>query len=99
MYLHLGASTVIFTKDILGIFDLDNTTVSKITREYIAKAQKDGRIFDVSGELPKSFVVCKTADSFTVYISQISASTLLKRMKYPQQNTTAQNGGNTFGKQ
>lgn len=79
MYLHLGQSTVISYEDIIGIFDLDNTTVSKITRDYLAKAQKSGRIFDVSGELPKSFVVCRDKDDFKVYISQLSPSTLLKR--------------------
>ncbi len=80
MYLHLGQNTVISYDEIIGIFDLDNTTVSKITRDYISKAQKDGRIFDVSGELPKSFIVCSNKDGqFTVYISQLSPSTLMKR--------------------
>ena len=80
MYLHLGQNTVISYKEIIGIFDLDNTTVSKITRDYISKAQKSGRIFDVSGELPKSFIVCSGDDGeFTVYISQLSPSTLMKR--------------------
>lgn len=79
MYLHLGQSTVINNSEIIGIFDLDNTTVSKITREYLAKAQETGRIFTVSGELPKSFIVCESKGGFTVYISQLSPSTLLKR--------------------
>ena len=40
MYLHLGQDTVIRTGDIIGIFDLDITTVSKHTRDYLAKAEK-----------------------------------------------------------
>ena len=79
MYLHLGQNTVINQNEIVGIFDIDNTTVSKITRDYLSHAQKSGEIFDVSGELPKSFVVCRTDGKTTVYISQLSPATLLKR--------------------
>ena len=80
MYLHLGHDTVISKKDILGIFDIDTSTVSKITREYLSKKEKDGNCVTVSYELPGSFVVCtdKKGEE-TVYISQLSSSTLLKR--------------------
>lgn len=80
MYLHLGNATVIHQDDIIGIFDLDNTTVSKVTRDYLTKAQKGGRVFNVSLELPKSFIVCENEKrEITVYICQLSTSTLLKR--------------------
>ena len=82
MFLHLGNATVVHQDDIIGIFDLDNTTVSKATREYLAKAEKDGRVINVSSELPKSFIVCENEDKTqepTVYICQISTSTLIKR--------------------
>ncbi len=80
MYLHLGQSTVITLNEIIGIFDLDNTTVSKKTRDYLATAEKDGRVRVVSQELPKSFIVCSSEkEKNSVYLSQISTSTLLKR--------------------
>lgn len=79
MYLHLGKNTVIKTKDIVGIFDMDTSTISKNTRDYLAKAEKSGRIINVSQELPKSFVICKDTDGIKVYISQISSQTLQKR--------------------
>ena len=86
MYLHLGHNTVITHDEILGIFDLDNTTVSKKTRDYLAFAEKHGRVKVVSSELPKSFIVCSDKEeNITVYLSQISSVTLLKRveeMKY-----------------
>ncbi len=80
MYLHLGQDTVIRKEEILGIFDIDTSTVSAITRDYLSRKEKDGNCITVSYELPGSFVVCtdkKGAE--TVYISQLSASTLLKR--------------------
>lgn len=80
MYLHLGQDTVVLHSDIIGIFDLDTTTVSKVTRNYLAKAQKNGKIINVSMELPKSFILCQEKDGIQkVYISQISSATLLKR--------------------
>ena len=80
MYLHLGQSTVITFDEIIGIFDLDSTTVAKKTRYYLSKAQKEGRVREVSYELPKSFIVCREKDGKNiVYLSQISTSTLLKR--------------------
>ncbi len=80
MYLHLGQDTVIRKDDIIGIFDIDTSTVSVITRKYLTKKEKDGNCITVSYELPGSFVVCADKKGTeTVYISQLSASTLNKR--------------------
>lgn len=80
MFLHLGQDTVISQDDIIGIFDLDNTTVSKKTRDFLAQKQKEGRVVNVSYELPKSFVICEDKNKeITVYITQISTSTLIRR--------------------
>ena len=79
MYLHLGQSTLVKTKNIIGIFDLDTATVSKATRDFLTKAEKEGRVINVTYELPKSFIVCKSEEDINVYISQLSSSTLLKR--------------------
>lgn len=85
MYLHLGQDTVVAFDEIIGIFDLDTSTVSKTTRDYLKKAEQAGNVVNVSTELPKSFTVCKDAGGRTiVYISQISSSTLLKRTGYIQ---------------
>mgnify|MGYP004474507425 FL=1 len=83
MYLHLGQDKVVSMDEIVGIFDLDTSTVSKATRDYLAKAEKDGCVTNVCTDLPKSFIVCISRDGKThVYISQISSSTLLKRTEY-----------------
>ncbi len=83
MYLHLGMDKVITFDEIIGIFDLDTTTVSKRTRDYLAKAEKAGIVENVCYDIPKSFIVCRDKNgNDKVYISQISSSTLLKRTGY-----------------
>lgn len=80
MYLHLGGGYIARTEDIVGIFDLENTSVSAVTRDYLAGAEKNGRVFYCTYEMPKSFVVCLDRDfTETVYVSQLSCATLLRR--------------------
>ncbi len=81
MYIHLGQEKVVKTDEVIGIFDLESTTVSKRTRDFLTKAEKKGEVVTVSYELPKSFVICskKGEKKSTVYISQLSSSTLNKR--------------------
>lgn len=82
MFLHLGQYTVVSTEQILGIFDLDNTTLSKHTRNCLAKAERVGKIVNVSSELPKSFVICQEkGGEEKIYLSQLSVATLLKRLE------------------
>ena len=80
MYLFLGQSTVIRWRDIVGVFDLDNTSTSQLTKAFLRRAQQSGRIVEVSpGELPKSFILCQEDGQTKVYLSQISPATLKKR--------------------
>lgn len=81
MYLHLGQDTVVRTDRIVGVFDMDNSTVSKHTKGFLRKAQLENRVVNVSMELPKSFVVCEENGVERVYISQMSPSTLLRRVR------------------
>ncbi len=67
-------------KDIVGIFDIENTSVSRITKEFLSLSSKHKRVVNCSYEMPKSFIVCLDGElSETVYISQLACSTLLKR--------------------
>ncbi len=84
MYLNLSSDIVVKKSDIIGIFDIDNTTVDKATRKFLAKCQKNGEVVNVSYELPKSFILCskknkKGKKTNKLYISQFSSSTLVKR--------------------
>ena len=80
MYLHLGQNVVVPHGNIVGVFDLDNTTASHLTRTFLERAEQNGRVVNVSDELPKSFVLCREArGADTVYLSQLSSATLLRR--------------------
>ena len=81
MYLHLGQETIVKTDEIIGLFDLDSTTLGSKTREFLAKAEGDGRVINVSTELPKSFVLAaaERASPPALYISQLGTATLKKR--------------------
>ncbi len=80
MYLHLGNETVIKTDDIIGIFDLDTSTVSKHTRDYLTLCEKNKEAFTVSYELPKSFILCNDKNGQKIYICQLSSKTIQKRL-------------------
>lgn len=80
MFLHLGNDILINTKNLIGIFDIEKSSISKFTKEFLGNAEKTKRIVNVSYEMPKSFIVCLDEDlNETVYISQISTATLKKR--------------------
>lgn len=73
MYVHIGENKVLRKKDILFIFDMDSSTVSVHTRNYLNKAQKEGRVISLGFDLPKSFIV--TRDN-KVYLSPFNSTTV-----------------------
>ena len=77
MYLQLGQSVVVRDREILGLFDLDNTTYSARAARFINEAERAGRVILCTDDLPKSMVVCDK----TVYLSPFSTQTLLKRLE------------------
>ena len=80
MYIHIGQDTVIIDEEIIGIFDMENTTVMKSTVDYLNKAEKDGSINNVAPfELPKSFIVTNTEKGKRIHISPVSVGTILRR--------------------
>lgn len=75
MYIHIGGDVSLQTYKILGIFDIEKTSVNKDVNDYLMKLQKQGKIYYVSYDMPKSFIV--TEDY--VYISNVSVFTLKRR--------------------
>lgn len=81
MYLHLGSNISVPLDDIIGIFDLDNASTSRITRAFLRAAEEEGMVITVGEDLPKSLVVCCPRGSWQrVYISPLASSTLLGRL-------------------
>ena len=80
MYLSIGNDMAVRQWSVLGIFDLDNTSTSKRTREFLEQADGDG-IVGPCDDLPKSFVLTQEYGMIRVYLTALSAATLEKRMK------------------
>ena len=83
MYVSIGSDFSVRVRSILGIFDLDNTSVSKHTRNFLAEAERQGEIIDVSGKLPKSYVVTEEFGMRRIYLTQYNAAVLEKRIGKP----------------
>ena len=81
MYIHLGESISVNDTNVIGVFDIENTTIGQDTRQYLNRLEKTGRAVNVSEEMPKSFVVCIENGEEIAYISSISVATLRKRAK------------------
>ena len=80
MYLHIGQNEIVPDRRVIGIFDLDKCSYSKRTREYLAAAEQEGVVLDISGKIPKSFLVCDHPyHRQIVYLSQLSPATLKNR--------------------
>lgn len=81
MYLSIGGDMAVRTSSIVGIFDLDNTTISKHTRSFLAQAEQEGQVVTVTDDLPKAFVLTAEYGIPKVYLTQFSAATMEKRLE------------------
>ena len=80
MYLSIGSDMAVRDSSIIGIFDMDNTTTSKRTREFLAATEKNGQVVPCD-DLPKSFILTAEYGMTQVHLTALSASTLEKRTK------------------
>ena len=80
MYLSIGNDMAVRQSSIIGIFDMDNTTTSKRTREFLARAERDGGVVPCD-DLPKAFIVTTEYGFRKVHLTALNTLTLEKRMK------------------
>ena len=80
MYLPIGNDMSVRETSIIGIFDMDNTSTSKRTREFLTRAERDGGVVPCD-DLPKSFVVTAEYGFNRVYLTSLNTGTLEKRLK------------------
>ena len=83
-YLHLGKGTVVNTAGIIGIFDLDITSQSHLTRRFLREAEQKGQVVNAAEDIPKTFVLFRDGETTRVYLSQMAAATLLRRAESGQ---------------
>lgn len=96
MFLHIGGDVVIPIRNVIAIFDIESTTISKDTREFLKIAEEEGFIESISEDLPKSFIITETDKKSKIYLSPISSVTLQKRSGYVEELSHADeiNSGN-----
>ena len=82
MYIHLGRDYVLNDRDVIGIFNLDTTTITPRGREFLNYAQKNGAVVSLSEELPQCYVLAD-APVDTVYLSELSSTAMKKRTEAP----------------
>ena len=80
MYVDIGNNMAVRASSVIGIFDLDNTSTSKRTREFLEKSEKNGEVVPCD-DLPKSFVLTAEYGFDRIYLTSLSAATLEKRLK------------------
>jgi hypothetical protein len=79
LFLHIGGDVSIPLKNIIAIMDLDSTTLSKDTREFLKISEEEGFVEVVGNDIPKTFILTEYDKKSKVYLSEISSLTLCKR--------------------
>ena len=80
MYVSLGRDFIRNEKDIIGVFDIETTTINARGREFLGSIQKNGAVISLSDELPRSYILAEGVTD-TVYLSELSPSALKKRLE------------------
>jgi len=80
MYLSIGNDMAVRESSIIGIFDMDNTSTSKRTRQTLEAAEKLGQVVPCD-DLPKSHILTAEYGMTRFYLTALSTQTLEKRLK------------------
>ena len=82
MFIHIGGDVVIPVRNIIAILDIDTTTISRDTKDFLRIAEEEGFIESISEDLPKSFIITDTEKKSKIYLSPISSVKLQKSAGY-----------------
>ncbi len=80
MYLSIGGGFVVRREDIVAVFDMDNATYSRISRDTLSMAEKRGEVINAAEDIPRTFIVCEEGGGKKIYLSGLSGSALKRRM-------------------
>ena len=78
MFARIAKNKFLRQRDIVGVFDLDTSTISGVTKNFLSGAEKSGKTKGIDS-LPKSFVLAGE----TIYFSA-SMTKHIKNSVYPQ---------------
>ena len=84
MYVNIGGGFVVRYEDIVAVFDMDNATYSRITRDCLSSAEGRGEVINAAEDIPRTFVVCEDSGRTRVYLSQLSSAALSRRASQAQ---------------
>ena len=79
LFLHIGNDVVVRSRDVIGVFDMDNTTISSKSRAFLSETQKKNEVINICDDLPKSYILTNFEDKNSLYISSVSTQTISKR--------------------
>lgn len=79
MYIPIGNDMAVRDRSIVGIFDLDNCSYEKRTREFLARAEQNGEVVPATDNLPKSFILSSEYGLNRVYLVQFNSAVLEHR--------------------
>ncbi|NLN54992.1 MAG: DUF370 domain-containing protein [Clostridiales bacterium] len=79
MLVHLSKNETVLKGEIVGIFDIERSTLSQDTRNFLKQMQNDLKTVSLCDDIPKAFVLCDNIYTDRVYITQISPESLVKR--------------------
>ena len=80
MYLDIGKDFSLRDSSIIGIFDLDNTSTSRRTQEFLNHAEREGQVVPCD-ELPKAYILTSEYGLPRVWLTAYNTATLEKRLK------------------
>lgn len=78
MFIHLGGDTLINSKRIIAILNVDSVLGANSSKEFLKTAQEEGFIANIGQEEYKSIVITDK----DIYLSLISTLTLKKRASF-----------------
>ncbi len=81
MYLSIGSDFAVRDRSVIGIFDLDNSSFSRHTRDFLRHSEQQGEVVTVTDDLPKSFVITEEFGLTRVCLTQFNSAALEKRLR------------------
>ena len=81
MYIHIGDDAAVLSKKVIGIFNLENSTMGPITRRFLKDAEDNNQVTNTSQKLPKAFVLTDGPDGTDVFLTSNNAETIIERMR------------------